>query len=56
MENDFWNRLFMYHSTMTHIHGLLERGIISAADYIDFDTIIANKYGLSLYSIFRRNA
>ena len=42
-----------YISAMAQAKVLLNKGVISKKEYADFDTIIANKYGISLCSLFR---
>ena len=42
-----------YISAMAQAKVLLNKGIISKKEYADFDTIMTNKYGISLCSLFR---
>ena len=42
-----------YISAMAQAKILLKRGVITKKEYTYFDTIIANKYGISLCSLFR---
>lgn len=38
---------------MTHAKSMFENGIISKADYIQIDTILAKKYGVDSCNIYR---
>ena len=54
--NPFFENLMRYENAMTQARILLKRNIITEKEYADIDEIMANKYGISLYSIFRDNA
>ena len=45
-----------YLTSIHHIKKLLKSGLISQKEYDNFDTITANKYGISSCSIFREIA
>lgn len=52
----WWTKMSDYEryiSAMTQAKRLLKNGLISYEEYADFDTIMANKYGVSLCSICR---
>ena len=51
--SDYDKRLFAYQVTMSLARGMRSKGIISDKEYAKIDTIIAKKYGISSYSIFR---
>lgn len=53
MEPDRNERVFLYKATMTAVKQMLSQGVITAKEYDDIDTMIAEKYGVSLCSIFR---
>ena len=53
MEPDRNERVFLYKATMTAVKQMLSQGVITAKEYNDIDTMIAEKYGVSLCSIFR---
>ena len=46
--------VLLYKITMTAVKQMLSQGIITAKEYDDIDTMIADKYGVSLCSIYRR--
>ena len=50
---DFFERLTAYKTAMSLAAAMLRQGIISEKDYSEIDTIMTQKYGLSLDSIFR---
>ena len=51
--SDYDKRLFAYQVTMSLARGMRSKGIITDKEYAKIDTIIAKKYGISSYSIFR---
>ena len=51
--SDYDKRLFAYQVTMSLAGSMRSQGIISDKEYAKIDTIIAKKYGISSYSIFR---
>ena len=51
--SDYDKRLFAYQVTMSLARSMHFQGIISDKEYAKIDTIIAKKYGISSYSIFR---
>ena len=51
--SDYDKRLFAYQVTMSLARSMRFQGIISDKEYAKIDTIIAKKYGISSYSIFR---
>ena len=53
MSPDYRNRLEMYISTMIQAKTLFHYGFISLSDYNRIDTIIAEKYSISSYNIYR---
>lgn len=54
MNADFMERLVAYRTSMSLAEAMLSDGIITAKEYGKIDRIIANKYGLSLGSIWCR--
>ena len=54
MDADFMERIAAYRTSMSLAESMLAGGIITAKDYGKIDRIIANKYGLSLGSIWCR--
>lgn len=50
---DYKSRLISYISSMTHAKAMLKKGIISEAEYLQIDTIIAKKYGVDSCNIYR---
>lgn len=51
--DDFEIRLTRYKASTAVFRGMVTRGIMSESDYEKSCDILANKYGLSLCSIFR---
>lgn len=47
--------IIRYQATMSLAGSMLQQGLISEEEYRKIDTIIANKYDISLCSIFRNN-
>ena len=56
MDRTYYESVILYLSTMHQAKALLNNGILSRKEYDNFDTIIADKYGISSYSIYRQNA
>ncbi|MEA4964882.1 MAG: SHOCT domain-containing protein [Oscillospiraceae bacterium] len=53
MTEELFQRVALYHATMSLMRGMLTKGIISEKEYMEIDTIFAEKYGLSLSTIYR---
>lgn len=51
--SDYRKQLISYQITMSMVRNMLSDGIISEEEYDKIDTIMAKKYGVSLFSIFR---
>lgn len=51
--DDFQTRLTRYKTSTAVFRGMVKNGILSESDYEKCCDILANKYGLSLCSIFR---
>jgi hypothetical protein len=51
--DELFRRVAIYHATMSLIRGMLTKGIISEKEYVEIDTIFAEKYGLSSSAIYR---
>lgn len=51
--NDIRQRIVDYELSMYTACSMLKRGLISKDEYVKIDTIIAQKHGVSLCSIFR---
>lgn len=54
--SDYDKRLMAYQTAMAIARSMCSKGIISANEYAEIDTIIAQKYEISSGSIFRKNA
>ena len=52
---DFYTMLMLYKTSMNQAKTMFEKGFISADDYSEINTILADKYGLSSCSIFLEN-
>ena len=50
MDNE---KITLYRATMSAVKKMLDEGLISEEEYAVIDTIMAEKYGLSLSVIFR---
>lgn len=55
MDAKYRRRLLSYRSSMSLAQEMLSEGIITEKEYAVIDRIIANRYGLSLDSIYCRN-
>lgn len=55
MNDEYYNRILSYKSAMAQVVRMLNLGIITSEEHAIIDTMIAQKYGLSLCSIFRDN-
>ncbi len=53
MTDEHFRRLAAYKAAMSLAKGMLHQGIITESEYAEIDTIMTQKYGLSLDSIFR---
>lgn len=53
MDKDLFRAVTAYKTTMAAFKVMLNKGLISASEYKDIDTKIAQKYGLSLSVIYR---
>ena len=53
MDKDLFSAITAYKTTMAAFKVMLNKGLISASEYKDIDTKIAQKYGLSLSVIYR---
>ena len=53
MKNDYLEKVSSYRRAMSLAGSMRVRGIISEKEYDKIDTIMADKYGISLVSIFR---
>ena len=54
MCNDYLKKVASYRRAMSIATSMRVRGIISDKEYDKIDTIMADKYGISLVSIFRQ--
>lgn len=52
---EFYKAVTSYKASMKQAKTMLERGLISADDYAKIDTKLAQKYNLSLCSIYVHN-
>lgn len=52
MKNETVNKLFRYQTVMAWVRSLLEKSVITKAEYAKIDTIMARKYGVSSCNIF----
>ena len=50
---DNFRNVLLYRTTMASFRKMLKEGLISKEEYADIDTIIAEKYSLSLSVIYR---
>ncbi len=55
MNEAIHDRVLGYKSAMAQARRLLSASIVTEAEYAIIDTTMAEKYGLSSYSLFREN-
>ena len=55
MNEAIHDRVLGYKSVMAQARRLLSAGIVTEAEYTIINTTMAEKYGLSSYSLFREN-
>lgn len=55
MSNGYYDTILAYKSAMAQAGLMLSKGIISGDEYAIIDTMIAEKHGLCLCSLFREN-
>lgn len=53
MSEDMFRRISAYRAAMSVARSMLRQGVITQEDYRKIDTIMAQKHGVSLDSIFR---
>lgn len=51
--SNLYNKLLHYQFVMSWVRSLLNKALITKAEYAKIDTRIAQKYGISSCSIFR---
>ena len=56
MNKEYRNSIECYLLTLHHAEKMLSMGILTLDDYAKIDTITAEKYSLSLCSIYRPNS
>ncbi|AQW61961.1 hypothetical protein B1779_01355 [Dehalococcoides mccartyi] len=55
MNKEYFDRICGYKSAMAQARLMLVKGILTESEYLEIDTIMAEKYGLSSCSLFRDN-
>ncbi len=55
MNKEYFDRICGYKSAMAQALLMLSKGILTKSEYLEIDTIMAEKYGLSSCSIYRNN-
>ena len=55
MDKWFFDCLRLYTAVMAQANRMLNEGILSAEEYAEIDTKVADKYGLSSCCLFREN-
>ena len=53
MDENLYRAVLLYKATMSKAKLMLKQGLITADEYAEIDTIIANKYGLNSSVIYR---
>lgn len=53
MNKEYYNRVLCYKSAMAQAGLMMSKGLITKDEYAIFDTMMAEKYGLSSCSVFR---
>ena len=55
MNKEYFDRICCYKSAMAQARLMLLKGILTESEYLEIDTMMAEKYGLSSCSLFREN-
>lgn len=55
MNKEYFDCICCYKSAMAQARLMLSKGILTESEYIEIDTMMAEKYGLSSCSLFRDN-
>lgn len=55
MNKDYFSAVCGYKSAMAQARLMLSKGILTESEYLEIDTMMAEKYGLSSCSLFRDN-
>jgi len=55
MNKEYFARICGYKSAMAQARLMLSKGILTESEYLEIDTMMAEKYGLSSCSLFRDN-
>ena len=55
MNKEYFDSVCGYKSAMAQARLMLLKGILTESEYAIIDTMMAEKYGLSSYSVFREN-
>jgi hypothetical protein len=55
MNKEYFDCICGYKSAMAQARMMLVKGILTESEYLEIDTMIAEKYGLSSCSLFRDN-
>lgn len=53
MDENLYTSVMLYKTTMAAVKNMLKKGLISAEEYAETETKIAQKYGLELSVIYR---
>ena len=53
MDENLYRAVLLYKATMSKAKLMLKQGLITADEYAEIETIIANKYGLNASVIYR---
>ena len=55
MNKEYFDRVCGYKSAMAQARLMLLKGILTGSEYLEIDTMMAEKYGLSSCSLYRDN-
>lgn len=55
MDNQYIDKIYKYKSAMAQAKLMLKTNIITEKEYVKIDTMMCEKYGLSLCSLYREN-
>ena len=55
MNKEYFDSICGYKSAMAQARLMLLKGILTESEYLEIDTMMAKKYGLSSCSLFREN-
>ena len=55
MDKEFFNALFGYKTAMVQAKAMLNKGLVTADEYVIIETKMCEKFGINSDSLFREN-